>query len=493
MLAVRYGFVHVLYQNALYAALPPTRKAGWSAAAAGALLRHYGEKSAGLAAELAALFEAAREPGRAADHYLTAAENAGRIFAHHEAAALARRGLALLETLPETPERARRELPLQVTLGVQLQVSQGYATPEAEPTYTRARALCEHVPEAPLFRVLWGLWMFYYVRPELGNARELADRLFTLAEKAQDPVQHLHAREALTTTAFSLGNQTAATEHMKEGLALYDRERHSSLTDLYGQDPAVVCLAFGAVSLWLLGYPDQALERSRQAVALGEELRQPTTLALALYFAAMLQQCRREGLAIQGSAEATTAIATEHGLSFWQAAGLVMRGWSLVEQGARAGGIEQLREGMAAWVATNGTTHRTYHLALLAEALGRDGQFEDGLAVLAEALALMQTTGETFHGAEVHRLWGELVLQQEATEAVCREAEACFQRALAIARRQQARSLELRAAMSLTRLYQRLGRDAEARPVLAGCYEWFTEGFDTPDLKEAKALLAECC
>jgi predicted ATPase len=159
---LHYGFVHVLYQNALYAALPPTRKAAWSAAAARALLDHYREKSAGLAAELAVLFEAARAPECAADHYLAAAENAARLFAHHEAVALARRGLALLQTLPDTPARARRELPLLMTLGMQLQVTQGYAAPEAERAYARARVLCQQMQEAPpLFTVLWGLWLVY--------------------------------------------------------------------------------------------------------------------------------------------------------------------------------------------------------------------------------------------------------------------------------------------------------------------------------------------
>ena len=394
-LTLRYGFVHVLYQNALYAALQPTRKAAWSAAAARALLGHYGEKSAGLAAELAMLFEAARDHERAADYYLMAAENAARIFAHHEAVALARRGLALLQTLPDTPERARRELPLQVTLGMQLQVAQGYAAPEAERTYARARALCEQVQEAPpLFPVLWGLWMFYEVRSELGKSRELAERLFALAQRAQDPAQLLQARQALAVTSLCLGDLAATREHMEQGVALYDPKRHSSHTYLYGQDPGVACLAFGAVALWLLGYPDQAVQRSREAVALGGELGQPSTLALALYFAAMLRQYRREGPAVQESAEATTAIATEHGFSFWLAGGLVMRGWALAEQGAWASGIAQLRQGLTAWVATGGrdATGPTSS-ALLAEALGREGQIEEGLGVLAEALALMHEHG----------------------------------------------------------------------------------------------------
>ena len=166
-----------------------------------------------------------------------------------------------------------------------------------------------------------------------------------------------------------------------------------------------------------------------------------------------------------------------------------MRGWALVEQGAWASGIAELRQGVAAWVATNGVAHRTYHLALLAEGLGREGHIEEGLSALAEALTLVDSTGEGFHGAELHRLQGEFLLRQVKPEAACHEAEACFRRALALARQQQAKSLELRAAMSLARLYANQDRHAEARPMLVECYDWFTEGFDTPDLQEAKALI----
>jgi predicted ATPase len=377
-----------------------------------------------------------------------------------------------------------------VTLGMQLQFTQGYAAPEAERIYARARALYERVREAPrLFPMLWGLWAYYLVRSELGKARELAERLFTLAEMARDPAQLLQARQALAITSHCLGDPAATREHMEQGVAQYDPKRHSSDTYPYGQDPGVGCLAFGAVALWLLGYPDQAVQRSEEAVALGEELGQPSTLALALYLAAMLRQYRREGPAVQGSAETATAIATEHGLSFWHAGGLVMRGWALAEQGAGASGIAQLRQGLTAWVATGGETQRTYLLALLAEALGREEKIEDGLRVLDEALGLMRSTGEGFHGAELHRLQGEFLLRQAADEVACREAEACFRRALSIARRQQAKSLELRAAMSLSRLYRQQGRATEAHPLLAETYGWFTEGFDTLDLQEAKALL----
>jgi predicted ATPase len=245
------------------------------------------------------------------------------------------------------------------------------------------------------------------------------------------------------------------------------------------------------LALWLLGYPDQAVERSREGIALSAESRHPNTLALAHYYAAAIGQYRRDGLMVQRNADATLAIATEHGFSFWRATGLIMGGWALAEQGAGTSGITHLRQGLDAFLDTGGGIYRTYFLALLAEALGREGQIKEGLGVLVEALALMHETGEALHAADLHRLRGELLLQQEAADLAWREAEACFRQALNMARRQQARSLELRAAMSLARLYQKQGRQAEVRPMLAECYEWFTEGLDTPDLREARALLEQ--
>jgi predicted ATPase len=451
-LTLRYGFVHVLYQNALYAAIQPSRKAAWSAAAARALLSHYGEKISGLAAELAVLFEAARDPERAAEYYLLAAQNAARMFAHHEAVALARRGLAQLEALPDTLDRARRELPLQMTLGVQLQVVHGYAAPQAEPTYARARALCGNVQNAEsLFLVLWGLWMYYEVGSNLEKSRELAERMFALGQKSQDPAQIMQGHMALAVASFSLGQLAATREHTAQAISIYDPARHSNHTHIYGQDPRVACLAFSSTALWLLGYPEQALEHSRQAVALGGELGHPTSQALALYFATMLRQFCRQAPAVQEIAAATMGIAIEHGLSLWRANALLMGGWALAEQGAWTTGVDQMRLGFTDWLATGAETHRTYFLGLLAEALGRGGRFEEGLGVLAEAQALMHGTGTLFYGAELHRLQGEFLLRLRSAEIAGEDAEACFRQALAIARKQQAKSLELRAAMSLTR------------------------------------------
>jgi predicted ATPase len=491
-LTLRYGFVHALYQNALYAALQPTRKAAWSAAAARALVGHYGDKSTALAAELGMLFEAARDAEQAADYYLLAAENAIRVFAHHEAVALARRGLAQLELLPDTNDRARRELRLLMTLGMQLQLVEGYASPEAERTYDRARVLCDTVSEAPsLFLVLWGLWMLYEVRSDLKRSQELAERLLSLAQRSQDRSQMLQAHMALAVTTFSLGDFVATREHTEQGIALYDPRQHAGHAHLYGQDPKSGCLAFGAVALWALGYPDLAKERSRQAIALAEELGHPTSRALALYFGAMLHHYCREAPAVEEHTEATTAIAKEHRLSLWLANGLVMGGWAQAERGDFADGIPMLRRGLTDWAATGARTHQTYFLGLLAEALCRAGQIEEAQAVLADALSLTVQRGTVFHWAELHRLRGELLQVHMGNENWAQDAESCFRQAISVARRQQARSFELRATNSLARLYQKLNRRAEARPILLDCYNGFTQGFESRDLREAKALLHE--
>jgi predicted ATPase len=495
-LTQRYAFVHVLYQNALYHTLPPTRRAGWSAAMAQTLLEHHGEQSGAVAAELGCLFEAGRDFLQASRQFLIAARNAGSVFAHQEAVALARRGLRLLDALPESPERAAQELPLQMTLGLQLQVTQGFAAPEVERTYIRARELCRQCQESPpLYPVFWGLWLFYKVRSELRKARIMADELMTLAQELEDPDLEMQSQQALAVTTLCRGEFTATQKHMEQGTALYDPQRHSKHAFLFGQDPGVACLAFGGVALWFLGHPDQAEWTSRQAVRLGRELSQPSTLALALHFAAMLHQCRREPALTLGFADEALAIATEHGFSFWMAGSQVMRGWALAESGASDAGIVLMRQGLEAWHATGSVTYLTYFLGLLAEVLGKRGQMEEACSVLDEALALVDHTEEGLYEAELHRLRGHILLGEARSEETGRQVsvlsagEEYFTRALAIARGQNALSLELRAVLSLARLASRSGRPNEALQPLEGVLARFTEGLDTADLKEARELL----
>jgi len=249
----------------------------------------------------------------------------------------------------------------------------------------------------------------------------------------------------------------------------------------------VACGIIEALILWLLGYPDQALQGMEEALVLARRLAHPFTLATVLLFSALLHQLRRESQAARVQAEAELALCTEQGFTAYGAWGLLPRGWAVAEQGEAAEGIAQIRQGFTGWQATGGLRAWPWFLAVLAEACGKAGQIDEGMHALEEALEAVQNHGERFYEAEVYRLKGELLLQD--APASQEEAEEHFQQALEVARRQQAKSWELRAAMSLARLWQQQGKRAPARELLAPIYHWFTEGFDTADLQEAKALL----
>jgi predicted ATPase len=325
------------------------------------------------------------------------------------------------------------------------------------------------------------------VQAEYQTAREFAQQCLSLAQRVHDPALLLAAHYALGGTEYQLGALTPGRAHLEQGLALYDRQQHHQLAFRYGLDLGVWCLAYVAWPLWQLGYPDQARTRSHEAIALAQELPHPLSLAAAFDYAAFTHCYRREGHATQERAEAGMALASEKGFPQYVALGMIMRGWALAVQGQGEEGIAQLLQGMAAQHAAGIVVDQTRRLALLAEAHGKVGQTEAGLTALAEALAIAHRTGERFWEAEIHRLKGEFLLARATGHET--EAEASFRQALAGARRQQAKSWELRAATSLARLWQQQDQRAEAHALLAPVYGWFTEGFDTADLKEAKALL----
>ena len=283
-----------------------------------------------------------------------------------------------------------------------------------------------------------------------------------------------------------MGETAAARPQLEECLSLYDPQQHRAYAFLYGSDPGVFSLSWVAHALWHLGFPDQALTRSHEALALAQELSHPFSLALALDYAAMVHQFRRERHAVQARVEAALALCMEQGFAYYAAWATIMQGWALREQGRETEGMMQMRQGLAALQATGGEVRYPYYLALLAEACGRARQVGEGLTVLSEALAAVHDTGECWWEAELYRLKGELLRGSTEHDT---DAKSCFHQALNIARRQQAKSLELRAAMSLSRLWQQQGQRAEARALLAPIYGWFTEGFDTADLQEAKTLL----
>ena len=320
-------------------------------------------------------------------------------------------------------------------------------------------------------------------------ARELGEQLDRLVQRAGALAPRLEAHSELGGTLFYLGEYAAARRHLEPGIALTDPSAQWPLMLRHHMAPGVACLDYAALTLWCLGYPAQAMRRSQEALALAQDPVHPYSLAYAQFWAAYLHHRRRDALAVQAQADALLALATAQGFSFWVGFGTCMRGWVLAMQGQGVEGVAQMHQGMAMVLATGQMLARSFCLVLLAEAAGHIGQVEEGLRLLTEALAVFKASGRGDLLAEAYRLQGELLLRQARPKAA--QAEACFQQALAIARRQQAKSWELRAAVSLSRLWQQQGKPDAARQLLAPLYSWFTEGFDTADLQEAKALLED--
>jgi predicted ATPase len=442
-----------------------------------------------IAGQLAWHFQEAGMTAKAIDYLRQAGDRAVQLSANEEAIAHFTQGLGLLDALPDTPERAQQELALQLGLGAPLQAAKGYAAPELGRAYDRAWELCQQMGEAPqLIPVLSLLVSFYGTRGEPQTAYQIGQQLLSAAERAEDPLPVAMAHWFLGWILVFLGRPAPALTHLEHVIAFYDPQQHRSLAFLYGQDPGVSCLSWSSWALWFLGYPDQAAKRSQEALALAQELDHPFTLGFALAIAgSMFHLLRRDVQAARGYPQAEIRLAAEEGFPLFQAGGTVDLGWLQVEEGQVEEGIAHLRQGLAAWQATGAGMLRPHYLALLAEACGKGGQPEQGLTIMAEALAAAQGSGERYYEAELHRLKGELLLRQgeQAT------AEASFLTAIEVARQQSARPWELRATVSLCRLWQQQGKREKARQRLTEIFGWFTEGLDTPDLQDAKALLDE--
>jgi class 3 adenylate cyclase/predicted ATPase len=426
----------------------------------------------------------------AVPYWQRAGQRALQRSAHPEAVQHLTTGLTLLNTVPESPARVLQEIDLQIALGPALSATKGRAAPEIEQTYARARALCAQVGDTPqLFPALRGLCAFYQYRGALPTARELGEQLYRLAQHDDDPTPRMEAHAALGPTLFYLGEYAAARSHLEQGIALSDSVGQQALTLRHDVAPGVRCLALAAFTLWCVGAPTQAVRRSQEALAMAQELAHPQSVVFAQHCAALLHQRRQEASAVLAHAHGVLTLATAQGFPLYGGWGACWRGWALTMQGQGEVGLPLLRQGMTALLRTGQTLSHPLCLVLLAEAVGHVSQVEEGLRLLAETLTAFKASGRGDMLTEAYRLQGAFLLRQAPPDAA--QAEACFQQALAIARRQQAKSWELRAAMSLARLWQQQGKRAEARELLAPVYGWFTEGFDTPDLQEAKALLGE--
>ncbi len=490
-----YLFKHALIQDTAYQALLKSTRQQYHQQIAKVLEEQFPEAKETQPELLAQHYTEAGLIAQAIPYWQQAGERTTQRSAYVEAIAHLNNGLAALKSLPDTPERAQSELTLQIALGTSLMATQGYAAPAVGKAYDRARELCQQVGETPqLFPVLWGLTVFYAVRGELPIARELGEQLLNLAQRVQAPIFLMEASLGVGVIYVLLGELTQAREYLERGVTLYDPLQHRSYVSLFGEDLGVTGLCWESYTLWSLGYPEQALKRIQEALTLARALSHPYSLAYAISCAARLHQFRREARATQAQVETLLALVAEPGFTLRVAQGTIFRGWALAMQEQGEEGIAELRRGLAAFRATGAEFFRPVFLALLAEAYGKAGQEEEGLTALAEALDAVRKTEERLYEAELYRLKGELTLQQlkvQGSTFNVEEAEECFQKAVTIARRQEAKSLELRATTSLARLWQQQGKQHEARDMLFTIYNWFTEGFDTTDLQETKALLTE--
>lgn len=519
----RYNFQHALYQEVLYQRLTVSRRQRLHQRIGERLEKAYGQRAGEFAAELAVHFEQGQNYRKAIQYLEQAGKNSTQRVAYVEAVQHLTKALELLKTLPDTAERARQELALQLALSFPLMETKGYGVPEVEKVLSRAYELCQQVGEPQqLFPALGSLAQLHFTRGEHRTSHELAEQMLRVAQSVQDQYPLSYAHLALGWSLYIFGEFTAIQTHAEQAIALYDPQQHPR-SPFFMNDPRVSGPSLAAWALWYLGYPDQSLQRSQEALAVAKEMAHPASRISVLVWAAMFHlTLRREGLLAGELAEAGVALATEQGFPYWVAYGTVARGGALAMQGREEEGIAQMQQGLAALRAIGTVQALPRFLAVRAEAYGRAGQVEEGLDLLAEALALVDKTGERYYEAELYRLKGELTLaqskaslgqvsgksktsqkakvkgQKSKIETSPRlltpspqEAEACFLKAIEIAQRQQAKSLELRATVSLARLWQRQGKTKQAHEMLAKLYNWFTEGFDTKDLQEAKALLGE--
>jgi len=482
-----YLFKHALLQDAAYGTLLRSRRQELHARVAAALEQHFGDVVERQPELLAHHLTAAGEGARAADQWLKAGRYAAARSAHLEAIGHFGRGLAAASSLSQTRERDRREIRLQLDRGVSFITAKGFLSADAAQAFARAKELCEQTGDANnLFPALWNVWVTTAAL-DLDAARPLSDRLLALARTKNDSALILESHHSAWATHFLAGEPAPARTHCDEGRRLYDFDRHRALATEYGgHDPGLCGCNHGAWCEWLLGYPDTAVASIGDGRRLAERLAQPLSLNHNFSMEAALRLFRGEPEMALRRAQEAEAVATDQRIQSLMEPS-ILQGRALVARGAVADGLELIKQGTGAAGGLFGVFYRTHHLAVVSEALCCAGDYDGAAAALAEAAAAMEKSSERWWQAEIERLGGVLLIARRNIA----EGAACFERAIETARRQQAKSLELRAAVSLARLWGEQGQREEARDLLAPVYGWFIEGFDTTDLKEAKSLLDE--
>jgi predicted ATPase/DNA-binding winged helix-turn-helix (wHTH) protein len=488
-LAARYGFRHDLFQEVVYARISPERRARLHRQIGNRLEKAYGKRAAAIAAELAMHFDRGRDPQTAALYLEQAARNALQRSAYSEAGRHLIRGQEILEAIPEGRGRLNLELTLSLLLGHVLQTTKGWAVEDVERLYERARELSEELSDtSSLLETLWGSIGVCYVRAEFRKTQSLAREVLALAEKREDPLYRILGHMELGGIAFALGEPASATEHFQKADVLYNPSHSRSHVRRFGVDLGLFSRGWATHFLWQTGYPDQARAMAEDTINLARDLAHPFTQTITLAYAAMLNQFRRNVEEVGRLAEATIVHATEHGFSYYLAWAEALGGWSRVALGDREQGLAEIRGGIEALQRTAGA-RLPYYRALLAEAYGWAGRIDEAAKALADAFDDVRKTEERWWEAELHRLQGEILRSAPMNRGD--KAEDCFLTAIEVARGQQAKSIELRASVSLGRLWRDEGKRTQARQLLAEIHDWFTEGFETTDLRDARSLLEE--
>jgi DNA-binding SARP family transcriptional activator/tetratricopeptide (TPR) repeat protein len=484
----RYAFRHILFRDYLYRSLDEVERARLHEAVGKELEALYAEQVGEISAQLARHFEAAGMIPQAVDYLFQAGNGAVRLSANEAAIACLTRALELLETLPETPGRDRQEFALRLALYAPLTATRGYACPELARSNARAHELSLRQGEAEhLIPALILLSGFYSFRAEFQTAMDLAGRALMLAEQAGAPGHIVWATQVLGMTRMYRGDLVAAREYLEQTLR-FDDSHHKAMVPVRGIDPRVAYTSFAAWVVWFLGYPNQAQQLSEEGFCLAQEADHLPSLSMALCVGRIVPRvfCREYG-AIPALVEAYAQLAAGHRLGPSQAGARIAGGRALVHHGHAQAGIAEMQQGLADWQATGTKAWAPMYLGMLADAYLEASQLEQAQSALDKAFTAVQQSGERMVEAELHRLQGEVLLAQAEED----EAESRFRQAVEVARHQHARSWELRATMSLARLLSQQGYVKEAHRKLADIYGWFAEGFDTPDLQEAWALLRD--
>jgi predicted ATPase len=447
---------------------------------------HAGDLAA-VSGQLAVHFEQAGLPAQAIPYYYRAATVAQRVYANEEAIGLLRKGLALLEGLPASPERDATELSLQTALGATWVAREGYDSAAGLAAYSRASQLCQRLGLPPSPPILRGLAIASIAHGRMLQAHAYGSQLRSLAEHSQDPVLTVEADYVHGVTWFWQGDFAASRTHLEEALSRYNPEHAHIHLALYSQDPRIVCLIRLAFDLWCLGFPEQAERRQQQAVELAQALAHPLTLGYTHTWCALLHNHRGDPAGTRQHAGATLALDPALGVPYWSPFATVLRGWARVREGRPAAGWDDIHAGLAALQAGQRALFEPYFKALVAELHALEGQTDAALALLGEALSLVAEREERWCEADLWRRQGELLLAAGDAPA----AEAALLKSLGVAREQHARAFELRAAVDLARLWQGQGALPAAHRVLSDVLAWFTEGLDQPELVEARRLLEQ--